>query len=310
MAGGVTPRDVYTALTSAGASTTQAIGIMANAINESSLNPEAINKSDPNGGSFGFVQENGSQYASLVTGYPATDLIAQVKVLAQNGGFRAASGATPAEAAGNFAANYEKCTGCQPGGQQYSSRVGNAATVAGWVKAGNFPQSAGSPSAGSGGSGSSGGGGSSPCVVQFPGVAGVGSFCVLSQTQARAAVGALLLVAGAGPALVGVLILVAVGLKATGAQKALSTAAQFTPVGRGVGVASKAAGAPAKAAARGGGRRAAGRAETQELSARGASDLRAADRSRQASPRPRPPVSPGRKTGSVDARRGADIPPF
>jgi hypothetical protein len=298
-----TPRQVYDALTRAGASTIQAAGIMANIINESGFDPEAVGDQ---GTSFGIVQEHGSHYASLVTGNPAADLAAQVKVLAQNGGFRAASGSTPAEAAGNFAANYEKCVGCQPGGSQYSSRVANAAKVSGWQTSGKWPTSAGSSSSGSS---SSGGGGD--CVVRFPGVAGVGSFCVLSQTQARAVVGGLLLVVGAGPALLGVIILVAVGFRASGAQKALSTAAQFTPVGRGVGVASKAAAGPAKAAAKGGSRRAAGRAETAELSARGASDLRTADRSKQAAPRSRPAVSPGRKTGSVTpAQIEADRPPF
>jgi hypothetical protein len=57
-------------------------------------------------------------------------------------------------------------------------------------------------------------------------------------------------------------------------------------------------------------RRAAGRREQTTLELQGASDIRRANRSTQANPRPRPAVSPGRRTGSVDARRGADVPPF
>ena len=71
---GVTPKQVYQALIGAGASTLQAIGIMANAINESGLNPESVNPNDPNGGSYGLIQQNGSQYRSLVTGNPPADL--------------------------------------------------------------------------------------------------------------------------------------------------------------------------------------------------------------------------------------------
>src|SRR5271163_843843 len=100
---GVTPRQIYQALTGAGASTTQAIGIMANGIAESGLNPEAIGDQ---GTSFGTWQEHGAGYAGLVTGNPETDLAAQVKVLAQNGGFAAATGSNAGEAAGNFSANY------------------------------------------------------------------------------------------------------------------------------------------------------------------------------------------------------------
>src|SRR5262249_418199 len=108
-----TPRQVYNALINAGASTMQAIGIMANVINESSFNPEGVGDS---GTSFGIVQQHGMQYRSLVTGNPQKDLQNQVRIIAQQGGFKAASGKTPSEAAGNFAAKYERCVGCQPGG--------------------------------------------------------------------------------------------------------------------------------------------------------------------------------------------------
>jgi hypothetical protein len=155
----LSPQVVYNALLSAGASTIQAIGIMANAINESGFDPEAIGD---NGTSFGLVQQHGN-YGYLVTGNDTADLNAQIALLKQNGGFSAASGASAAEAASNFAANYEKCVGCQAGGAQNTSRTNNAATVLGWVNSGKWPQSAGSPSSGGGSTGQS------ATLLGFPG---------------------------------------------------------------------------------------------------------------------------------------------
>jgi hypothetical protein len=145
----LTPQDVYNQLLAAGASTTQAGGILANSINESNISPEAIGDQ---GTSFGFVQEHGN-YGYLVTGNAATDIAAQINLLKSQGAFASASGSSIADAAGNFAANFEKCVGCQPGGAQYSSRVANASTVQNWISGGKWPQSAGSGSSG----GSSGG---------------------------------------------------------------------------------------------------------------------------------------------------------
>jgi hypothetical protein len=130
----------------------EAIGIMANMFFESGFNPEAVGD---NGTSFGLVQQHGS-YGYLVSGNQTQDMKNQITLLKQNGGFQAASGSTPAAAAGNFAANYERCVGCQAGGSQHSSRSAYAATVAGWVKSGNWPTSAGTAPSGSGG-GSGGG---------------------------------------------------------------------------------------------------------------------------------------------------------
>jgi hypothetical protein len=116
---------IYKALISVGASSLQAIGIMANMMNESNFNPEAVGDG---GTSFGLVQNHGD-YSYLVTGNPAKDMLAQIKNLVQSGGLSAASGSTAEQIAGNFAANYERCVGCQPGGAQYNSRVGNVAAV-------------------------------------------------------------------------------------------------------------------------------------------------------------------------------------
>jgi Phage tail lysozyme len=239
---GVTPKQVYQALTGAGASTVQAIGIMANSIAESGLNPEAVNKSDPNGGSYGFVQQNGASYASLVTGNAAADLAAQVKVVAQNGGFAAASGSTGAQAAGNFAANYERCVGCQPGGAQYSDRVANAATVEGWISSGNWPASGGvSSSVGQGLSGSTIADTNNPgCAwgldfggVSLPVLGSVGSvnLCVIQKTTIRHVVGGLLVVNGGLVLLVGAAILAASAFQKSGALAATQRAAAAVPGG-------------------------------------------------------------------------------
>jgi hypothetical protein len=138
----VSVADIYHELTGAGASTVQALGIMANMINESGFNPEAVGDQ---GTSFGLVQQHGN-YSYLVTGNPQADMKRQITALKQLGGFAAASGNTPAEAAGNFAANYEKCKGCQPGGAQYNGRVANAATVVQYFKSGKWPNVGGGDS--------------------------------------------------------------------------------------------------------------------------------------------------------------------
>lgn len=125
-------RGLYNALRSAGATKNQAIGMIANAINESSLNPEA-RVMDSNGYySNGLWQFNEASYpdaGSLVTGNPAKDMIAQIQYLFRVGGLAASTGSTPEQAAGNFSDRFENCQGCQPGGAQYNQRVGNVADV-------------------------------------------------------------------------------------------------------------------------------------------------------------------------------------
>jgi Phage tail lysozyme len=242
MASSVTPKQIYTALTGAGASTTQAIGIMANMIAESGLNPESVNSSDPNGGSFGLVQQNGSRYATLVTGDAAADMAAQIKVLAANGGIGAASGSTGAAAAGNFAANYERCVGCQPGGAQYSQRVANAATVAGWVSSGSWPTSAGS-STSSSGTAASGATGESEtqadpaCAFGLSGglpIIGSVGVCLVKKTTIRHLAGGLIIGGGALVVMTGAIILAASAFQRTGALSKAADAAAVVPGGEGV----------------------------------------------------------------------------
>lgn len=133
--GGASPQSikgVFNALRSAGASVNQAIGIIANGIAESHLDPEA-RVVDSNGRySNGVWQFNEASYpssGSLVTGHPGDDLVRQIRFLIQVGGFRAASGSTPEAAASNFAANFEHCVGCESGGGENTARVGNVPSV-------------------------------------------------------------------------------------------------------------------------------------------------------------------------------------
>jgi Phage tail lysozyme len=231
MAAGVTPKQIYTALTSAGASTIQAIGIMANMINESSLNPEAVGDQ---GTSFGLVQQHGMQYAGLVTGNPVNDMNAQIKTMATNGGIVAASGSTGAAAAGNFAANYERCVGCQQGGAQYNQRVANAATVAGWVSSGKWPASAGSATAGAAGAGGAGTASNSTdpaCAWGFSGSLVVTSvnICVVKKTTLRHLVGGLVLAGGGIVVMTGAIILAASAFNHSGAGRAVQQAAAVVP---------------------------------------------------------------------------------
>jgi hypothetical protein len=325
MAGGVTPLQIYTALTKAGASTVQAIGIMANMINESSLNVET-HATDSNGYPvYGLVSWNAASYPSasqLVTGNPAADLTAQANYLKQTGAFGAASGATPAQAAGNFAANYEKCQGCQPGGSQYNSRVNNATTVSGWLTSGNWPTSAGS---GAGAAGSGGGGTGPGCLVANPfsaqlpliGNISAGPSCLFSTSNARALIGGVLMVPALGMGLVGAVLIVALGFRrvaprAGGAAEAVGAGLAVVPGLEGVGLGVAAVGAasrrsPQQSVSRRRTSRAAGAKEDKELADRGASNVRTARR-----PQPRP-NRPARRTGTLPGPRDQatnDRPPF
>ena len=232
MASGVTPKQIYQALIAAGASTTQAIGIMANMIAESGLNPEAVGDQ---GTSFGLVQQHGAQYAGLVTGNPAADMNAQIKVLAANGGFAAANGANGAAAAGNFSANYERCTTCQPGQASYNQRVANAATVAGWVSSGSWPTSSGSATASAQGGGSGSNSKDPTCAWGFSGSLVVTSLniCVIKKATIRHIVGGMLLLSGSSVLLAGAVILAASAFNHTKAGQAVAQAGSaVVPAGR------------------------------------------------------------------------------
>jgi hypothetical protein len=236
-AGGCGPKAIYDALLAAGFSTVQAVGVMANGIAESALSPEA-SVIDSNGArSNGVWQFNEASYpdsGKLVTGNCAQDIQQQVGYLKAHVSGAALNGTTAAEVASNFAASFEKCQGCQPGGAQNAKRAANAATVQGWVTSGSWPTS----SAGISGSASGGGGnvltstiGPGTCVLPLN-IPIAGEFCLLSKSQARGVLGVLLMIAGGVLLLPGVLVLAAAGLERTGAGAAAGKAASAVPVGR------------------------------------------------------------------------------
>ena len=234
-AGGCGPQAIYTALLAAGFSTVQAVGAMANAIAESTLNPEA-SVIDSNGArSNGLWQFNEASYPDsgrLITGNCAADIQQQVGYLKAHVSGQALNGTTGAEVASNFAASFERCQGCQAGGSQNAQRTANAATVQGWVASGSWPTSS------AGITGSSGGGNvltstivSGTCVLPLN-IPVAGQFCLLSKSQARGVLGVLLMIAGGVLLLPGVLVLAAAGLERTGAGTAATKAASSVPVGR------------------------------------------------------------------------------
>jgi hypothetical protein len=216
---------------------------MANAINESRLNPET--SAGDGGHSFGLWQFNDNSYpdAPHPTGNCARDIALAVGYLKTHVSGSALSGTTAAEVAGNFAANFERCVGCQAGGSQWSQRVANAATVEGWISSGKWPTAGGSGVSGGGGGGAGGGGGTSTgnvltstivpgtCVIPLN-IPIAGQFCLLSKSQARGVLGVLLMIAGGLLLLPGVLVLAAAGLERTGAGAAAGKAASAVPVGR------------------------------------------------------------------------------
>lgn len=238
--GGCGPKAIYTQLLAAGFSTVQAVGVMANMIAESGpgLDPEA-RVVDSNGRfSNGLVQFNEASYpdsGKLVTGNCAQDIIQQIGYLKSHVSGQALNGATGAQVASNFAANFERCVGCQSGGSQNSIRTANAAKVEGWISSGNWP-AGGAGISGSGG-GSGGGGSATLTSTLVPGTCVIplnipiaGQFCLLSKGQARGVLGVLLMIGGGLLLLPGLLVLAAGGLERTSAgQKAAGAAAMVMP---------------------------------------------------------------------------------
>lgn len=151
-------KEVYDALIKAGFNRSQAAGIMGNIQNESGFNPEAIGDQ---GTSFGLVQWHipGYPFArSLVTGNSAKDFAAQIKQIVAQAHHLNLSG-TAGQVAGTWAADFEKCVGCQPGGAQFNARVANANRIFQQASSGKWPAPAGggiTKSGGSSGSGSAG----------------------------------------------------------------------------------------------------------------------------------------------------------
>jgi hypothetical protein len=261
---------VYQALLRNGYSTTQAIGLMANAQFESRFDPEAIGDG---GTSFGVFQfHNGGAVTNgsgFVTGNPTADLNKQVAYLTTVAGPRsaAAAGSTPQQVAGNWSRLFERCAGCQPGGSEYNQRVGFASTVAGWVSSGRWTTSSGTPPATGGGgatpgagAGGTGGGTStvstppassgttsgSTCLASFPVIG-----CLIQKTFARQVLGGLVIAGAFVIVLVGAdLLFKSAGLGGSGGGmgKAARTTGEMLalfPPAEGAGVALTAAGGAA-----------------------------------------------------------------
>lgn len=247
------PFQIWQQLEQAGATAVQAAGILGNWIAESRLNPES-HVTDSNGyDSFGLAQWNVNSYpnaATLVTGDPVADTAAQIRFFFQTVPQSALQGSTPQQVAANIAQNYERCQGCQSGGGQNTTRQANAATVAGWAAANNWPASLGEAADTAALTSAGQAQQASTCLWKIGGANIIGplsvpSVCVFSKTQGRALAAGSLLGAGALVAAVG-LVLLAMGTSVGGA--VVSGAAARLP---GVGAASRVA------AAAEGGRRAA-----------------------------------------------------
>lgn len=245
------PFQLWQALEQAGATAVQAAGILGNWIAESRLNPEE-HITDSNGfDSYGLAQWNADSYpnaASLVTGDPAADAVAQIRFFFQTVPQSALQGSTPQQVAANIAQNYERCQGCASGGSQNTTRQANAATVAGWAAANNWPASLGEAADTAALTSAGQAQQSSTCLWKIGGANIIGplsvpSVCVFSKTQGRALAAGSLLGAGALVAAVG-LVLLAMGTSVGGA--VVSGAAARLP---GVGAATKAAGAVGGASA-------------------------------------------------------------
>lgn len=250
--GAVTPREIYQLLIGKGLSTTQAIGVMANMFAESRLSPES-GGTDSNGfWAGGLISWNSEGYTNahqLVTGDPQKDVRAQIDYLfSSTSGLSAGlAGSTPQEVAGNFAANVERCEGCQPGSNfpnGWAARRGYATMVSGWESSGNWPKAAGDAAGAPGAAGGGTGGTGSKCLLSVPVVG-----CIVSTSKARALVGGLFVAGGLPIGLVGAIVLAAFAFRKTGAGAAVGRSAEaagaavaFIPGAEGVGAAVAAAG--------------------------------------------------------------------
>jgi hypothetical protein len=137
---------VWNDLIAAGATPTQAAGIMGNMLHETiNLDPELV-AMDSNGAySRGLVMWNdagagaGVNWAQYITGNIGNDLAAQVSLIRAQGGFAKAAGATPYDAGVNFAHDFEACAECgYPGTSQLPQRGASATTVYQVAQSGNW----------------------------------------------------------------------------------------------------------------------------------------------------------------------------
>ena len=138
-------KQVYDALIAAGFNRSQAAGIMGNIANEdSSFDQEVINPAGPAAG-VGLVQWETTFYPAArgyVTGNAARDLAVQIQAIKTAARGLNLSGSAQ-QVAGTWAADFEKCAGCQPGGAQYIARQANAGRIYQQAVSGKWPAPAG-----------------------------------------------------------------------------------------------------------------------------------------------------------------------
>ena len=135
-------KTIYQTLINEGFSTPQAIGIMGNMWAESEFNPE-LHVMDSNGYySNGLVMFNESGYPQSrgwITGNPQQDIQTQVQAIRVYAQPDALAGSTGTDVAGNFAAYFEVCQGCNPGStvaNGWTARRGFAALMEQWLASG------------------------------------------------------------------------------------------------------------------------------------------------------------------------------
>jgi hypothetical protein len=139
-----TEKQVYDALIAAGFNRSQAAGIMGNLANESGYDQEVINPGGPAAG-VGLAQWETTVYPAArgyVTGNPAKDLATQIQAIKAAARGLNLSG-TAQQVAGTWAADFEKCAGCSPGGAQYIARQANAGRIYQQAVTGKWPAPAG-----------------------------------------------------------------------------------------------------------------------------------------------------------------------
>lgn len=143
-------QQVYQELIGNGFSSAEAAGIMGNLQNESGFNPEARNPAGPQAG-LGLAQWETTFYpqaAGWVTGNVSRDMTAQVNAITDEFRSLGLRGGSPGQVAGEWASQFEKCAGCEPGGAQYNARVSNAQSIFNQAQSGNWgsgPGVGGSP---------------------------------------------------------------------------------------------------------------------------------------------------------------------
>jgi hypothetical protein len=158
---------LYRALRAAGFDRSQAIGLMANALHESSFNQEAVNPAGPASG-VGLFQWQTTDFpaaAHYVTGNPQRDLQVQVAAIRSDVAHLNLSGSAQ-QVAGTVAADFERCADCQPGQSEFNARVASAGSLWRQAESGNWLGTpGGGVTGGGGGSGGSGGAAATPAQL-------------------------------------------------------------------------------------------------------------------------------------------------